>query len=204
MRQDQNAMKTGQSGSIEAYSNTAIVLHWVLAVSILTVFVVGLRIQAMPFSPAKLQVINWHKWAGVTILALSAVRLAWRLTHRPPALPARIEQGMPGWQRVAYHGVHQLMYVLFFAVPLLGWAYSSAKGFPIVWVRRAAATGSGGQGRGPGRHAQAFAWAGGLCSDRPGRAAYRGGAEAPVHRPGRPAGADATWAPLKRSSFWKH
>jgi cytochrome b561 len=133
MRQDQNAMKTGQSGSIEAYSNTAIVLHWVLAVSILTVFVVGLRIQAMPFSPAKLQVINWHKWAGVTILALSAVRLAWRLTHRPPALPARIEQGMPGWQRVAYHGVHQLMYVLFFAVPLLGWAYSSAKGFPIVW-----------------------------------------------------------------------
>jgi cytochrome b561 len=25
------------------------------------------------------------------------------------------------------------MYVLFFAVPLIGWAYSSAAGFPIVW-----------------------------------------------------------------------
>jgi cytochrome b561 len=26
-----------------------------------------------------------------------------------------------------------LLYVLFFAVPLVGWAYSSAAGFPIVW-----------------------------------------------------------------------
>ena len=25
------------------------------------------------------------------------------------------------------------MYALFFAVPLLGWAYSSAAGFPVVW-----------------------------------------------------------------------
>jgi cytochrome b561 len=126
-------MKTGQNGSIKAYSNTAIVLHWLLAVAIVTVFLVGLRIGGMPFSPDKLKLINWHKWAGVTILALSALRLAWRWTHRPPALPASIEQGMPLWQRLAYHGVHQLMYVLFFTVPLLGWAYSSAKGFPIVW-----------------------------------------------------------------------
>jgi len=126
-------MKTGQTASIERYTGTAIVLHWVLAIAIITVFAVGLRIGAMPFSPAKLQLINWHKWAGVTILLLSALRLIWRLTHRPPALPAAIEQGMPGWQRVAYHAVHHLMYVFFFAVPLLGWAYSSAKGFPIVW-----------------------------------------------------------------------
>ena len=48
-------------------------------------------------------------------------------------MPAAIAQAMPGWQRVAHHGTHHLMYLLFFAVPLLGWAYSSAKGFPIVW-----------------------------------------------------------------------
>ena len=40
---------------------------------------------------------------------------------------------MPGWQRVAYHGTHHLMYLLFFVVPLVGWAYSSAHGYPIVW-----------------------------------------------------------------------
>ncbi len=115
------------------YTLTAIALHWVLAVAILSAFGVGLYIEGLPFSPAKLKLINWHKWAGVTILALSVLRLLWRLTHRPPALPARIESAMPGWQRAAHHGTHHLMYLLFFAVPLLGWAYSSAKGFPIVW-----------------------------------------------------------------------
>jgi cytochrome b561 len=40
---------------------------------------------------------------------------------------------MPSWQLQAYHATHGLMYALFFIVPLVGWAYSSAAGFPIVW-----------------------------------------------------------------------
>lgn len=115
------------------YSGVAMAFHWLLAGAILAAFGVGLWMSSLPFSPAKLQLINWHKWAGVTILLLSAARLLWRLTHRPPALPARIEGAMPAWQRRAHHGTHHLMYVLFFAVPLLGWVHSSAKGFPIVW-----------------------------------------------------------------------
>lgn len=115
------------------YSLMAIVLHWLLAALILATFAVGLYVDDLPFSLTKLKLINWHKWAGVAILVLSLWRLVWRLTHRPPALPARIDQAMPGWQRVAFHGTHHLMYLLFFAVPLLGWAYSSAKGYPIVW-----------------------------------------------------------------------
>ena len=30
------------------------------------------------------------------------------------------------------HGTHVALYALFFVVPLIGWAYSSAAGFPIV------------------------------------------------------------------------
>jgi hypothetical protein len=41
----------------------------------------------LPFSPLRLKVYSWHKWAGITILALSALRLLWRLGHPPPALP---------------------------------------------------------------------------------------------------------------------
>ena len=40
---------------------------------------------------------------------------------------------MPSWQLRTYHATHHLMYLLFFAVPLVGWAYSSMAGFPIVW-----------------------------------------------------------------------
>jgi cytochrome b561 len=39
---------------------------------------------------------------------------------------------MPAWQRIAHHGTHHALYALFFVVPLVGWAYSSAAGFPIV------------------------------------------------------------------------
>ena len=72
-------------------------------------------------------IYKWHKWLGITILTLSALRLLWRLTHRPPADPP-----MPAWQRRAAQATHGALYVLFFAVPLVGWAYSSAAGFPVV------------------------------------------------------------------------
>jgi len=112
----------------DRYTRTAIVLHWLLALMIVGSFGVGLYMADLPFSPSRLKLYNWHKWAGVTILALSAARLLWRLSHRPPAdLP------MPAWQQRAAHAVHLLLYGLFFAVPLAGWAYSSAAGFPVVW-----------------------------------------------------------------------
>lgn len=115
------------------YSAVAVVLHWLLALVILAMFGVGLYMTDLPFSPQRLKLYNWHKWAGVTFLALTLLRLVWRMTHRPPALPLALTRTMPGWQTRAYHATHHVMYLLFFAVPLVGWAYSSAAGFPIVW-----------------------------------------------------------------------
>ena len=109
------------------YDPVAIALHWLLALMILGALAVGLYMTGLPFSPARLKLYNWHKWAGVTILLLSAARLLWRLAHRPPASPR-----MPGWQHRAAQGTHATLYALFFAVPLAGWAYSSAAGFPVV------------------------------------------------------------------------
>lgn len=116
------------------YSRVAVLLHWVLGLALVGLFAMGLYMTDLPFSPQRLKLYNWHKWAGVSILLLSALRLAWRLTHRPPELPASMHARMPAWQRVAHHATHHALYLLFFAVPLLGWAYSSAAGFPIVWL----------------------------------------------------------------------
>lgn len=120
------------------YTGVAIALHWLLALVILGLFGLGVYMTDLPFSPTRLKLYNWHKWAGISVLLLSALRLLWRVTHRPPALPAAIAQAMPRWQLRAYHATHHLMYLLFFAVPLLGWAYSSAAGFPIVWFGQVA------------------------------------------------------------------
>lgn len=118
--------------AIQRYSFVAIVLHWVLGLAIFGLFGVGLYMADLPFSPMRLKLYNWHKWAGITLLTLSVLRLLWRLTHRPPALPDSIAQAMPTWQHWAHNATHYALYALFFAVPLIGWAYSSAAGFPIV------------------------------------------------------------------------
>ena len=109
------------------YSAVAIALHWVLGLAIIGSFGMGVYMTDLPMSPARLKLYNYHKWAGISILTLSALRLLWRLTHRPPA-----DVPMPAWQQRAAHVTHMALYALFFAVPLVGWAYSSAAGFPIV------------------------------------------------------------------------
>jgi cytochrome b561 len=113
--------------AVPRYTRTAIALHWLLALLIVGNLALGLYMSGLSFSMARLKLYNWHKWAGMVILALSAARLAWRLWHRPPPTPP-----MPGWQRQAARTTHALMYTLFFAVPLAGWAYSSSAGFPVV------------------------------------------------------------------------
>jgi cytochrome b561 len=120
------------STSSSQYSRVAIALHWLLAIALIAIFAVGLYMADLPFSPQRLKLYNWHKWAGVSILILSVLRLLWRLTHTPPGLPQKVLAAMPGWQTAAYHATHGLLYALFFIVPLVGWAYSSAAGFPIV------------------------------------------------------------------------
>ena len=110
-----------------SYTRTAVVLHWVLALAIVATFVLGLYMHELPDSPRRLKLYNYHKWAGFSILTLSAPRLLWRLSHRPPPdLP------MPAWQARTARTAHALLYLLFFAVPLSGWAYTSAAGFPLV------------------------------------------------------------------------
>jgi len=90
---------------------------------------VGIYMHELPLSPWKLQIYSWHKWAGVTAFLLVLARLAWRFTHRPPALPA----AMPASARLAAHAGHALLYALMIAIPLSGWLMSSAKGFQTVY-----------------------------------------------------------------------
>jgi len=116
------------------YDRVAMSLHWLLAAAILASVCSGLYASSLPFSPARLRWVNWHKWLGIAVLFASGLRLLWRLRQRAPDLPSAVLGRMAAWQRLAYPWVHRAMYLLFLAVPLAGWAYSSAAGFPIVWL----------------------------------------------------------------------
>lgn len=111
------------------YTPTAIFLHWLLALGLVGTFALGFYMQGLPLSPGKLKLYSWHKWAGMSLLALAVVRLAWRMSHPAPALPS----GMGAWARRAAHAGHWALYGLMLAIPLSGWLMSSAQGFSVVW-----------------------------------------------------------------------
>jgi cytochrome b561 len=114
---------------LRGYGAVAMLFHWLLAVMIVAALLLGWYMADLPFSPARVKLFNWHKWLGMTIMLIAALRLLWRLSQPAPALPAT----MARWELATAHASHAAMYLLFFAVPLIGWARSSAAGFPIVY-----------------------------------------------------------------------
>ena len=115
---------------MQRYTRTAILFHWLIALLIVGAFTMGLVMTDIPgITPTKLKYFSWHKWTGVTVLALATLRLLWRLTHAAPAYPA----SMPAWQQTSAHRLHLLLYVLIFAVPLSGYFYTLAAGVPVVY-----------------------------------------------------------------------
>ncbi len=110
------------------YTHVAITLHWLIALGIFCTIPLGLYMADLKLSPTKLQLFAYHKWLGISILMLASIRLLWRITHRPPALPA----SMSARQQLLAHGIAHGMYLLMFLVPLTGWLMSSAFGKPVV------------------------------------------------------------------------
>lgn len=113
--------------SAERYTGVAVALHWLIAALVIGQLVGGFYMHDLPKERAELkfELYQWHKSFGVTILFLTLVRIAWRLTHRPPDLPA----GMSAFEKIAARGVHAGFYLLLIAAPLVGWAVVSSSPF---------------------------------------------------------------------------
>ena len=114
---------------IPRYSGVAITLHWLMAIAIIGMLGVGVWMSGLKTSPTKIEVYTWHKWIGLTILALAAMRMVWR-AYNPPPLYA---ESIPAWQLRVATLTHRLAYLLMFAMPLSGWLQNSAAGFPLTW-----------------------------------------------------------------------
>jgi cytochrome b561 len=110
-----------EAAAAARYTRVAIALHWAIAALILLNLCVGFVMEGLP-RDWKAWVVPTHFSCGMTVLALSVLRVLWRLTHRPPPFPA----GMPRAERAAAHTVHALLYVMMGLMPLLGWAIISA------------------------------------------------------------------------------
>jgi cytochrome b561 len=106
----------------DRYTATAIALHWLIAVLLLGQFAFGLMLGDIPRgTPERGVYVNLHKSTGILIGLLILLRIAWRLTHAPPPLPAT----MPAWQRHLARFSHAALYLCMLMLPLSGYLASN-------------------------------------------------------------------------------
>lgn len=115
--------------AVRHFSYFSRLLHWVMALLIVAMLFVGVGMVST-VSVWHDRLISVHRPLGVAILLLAIIRLLNRFTHPAPALPADV----PGWQRLGGKISHVLLYMLMFAMPLIGWAMLSAAAYPIVLI----------------------------------------------------------------------
>ena len=134
------------------YTKTAIVLHWLIGLGILVMLGLGWYMadlpkdapKAMSFDLFDLGIYNWqlseeasprtvyfnlHKSIGVTLLGLIALRIFWRLTHRPPAL---LETLTAVEKKIATAG-HHTLYLLMIVMPVTGILMTLYSKYGLKW-----------------------------------------------------------------------
>jgi cytochrome b561 len=101
-------------------------LHWTMAVIVLTMLGVGV---AMVASLAEYHVlVSIHRPLGIAILILVVVRFVNRQLTSLPPFPATMSRA----ERRAATASEYAMYGLMFVLPLVGWGMLSAARYPIV------------------------------------------------------------------------
>ncbi len=101
-------------------------LHWLMALIIIGMVILGLYMNDLPISEEKLRLYGIHKEFGLLVLFLAMFRIIWRIGNIVPLLPNTI----PSWQKFAAHAVHWALYGFMFAMPITGWMMTSAAGLP--------------------------------------------------------------------------
>ncbi|MEO7387161.1 MAG: cytochrome b [Gammaproteobacteria bacterium] len=110
-----------------AYGTPARAFHWTIAGLLVVQIPLAFYMVDQPLGPDKLGNYATHKSIGLLIFSVTALRLAWRLTHTAPTLPAVT----PPWQRFVARLTHVFLYALMFLMPVTGLLRSQAANFPV-------------------------------------------------------------------------
>jgi cytochrome b561 len=117
-----------QDGTLKPeYTGFGKFLHWSVAACVMTAIPVGLIMMRMAPGDEQNSLFNLHRSLGMLILVLMVMRTVYRLMSGAPAS----EPTLTVFQRAASQSMHQMLYLLLLAQPVVGWAASSAYGASI-------------------------------------------------------------------------
>lgn len=108
------------------YGTPAKIFHWLIVALLAVQYPIGWLMPDVHRGMTPGAGMTFHVSIGLTVLILTALRLAWRLTH-----PVAPESSLPRWQRVSSEGVHWLLYLLVLATTFTGWLFASFRGWSI-------------------------------------------------------------------------
>jgi cytochrome b561 len=108
------------------YGTPAKIFHWLIVTLLAVQYPIGWFMPDLHRGMAPGAPMTFHISFGITVLALTAIRLVWRLTH-----PVAPESSLPAWQRLSSEAVHWLLYVLVLATTLSGWLFASFRGWSV-------------------------------------------------------------------------
>jgi cytochrome b561 len=108
------------------YGSPAKTFHWGIVALLVTQYLIGWLMPDIHRGMQPGTPMMFHISIGVVILALTAARFAWRLTH-----PVAPESSLPAWQRLSSEAVHWLLYLLVFVTTVSGWFFASMRGWTI-------------------------------------------------------------------------
>jgi len=118
------------ASAADRYTGIAILLHWLIALLVFVLIGLGWYMVDIPKNtPERSYFYNLHKSIGLTTLSFILVRIAWRLTHVPPRLPATLRE----WEVVAATWAHRLLYICLLVMPLSGYIASNFTKFGVKY-----------------------------------------------------------------------
>lgn len=111
------------------YGTVAKWLHWLVALGIVALIVLGLQQSDMDSGPQRTAIRELHGSIALLVLALMVARLAWRWAQVTPSHPP----GIPGWQRASAALVHGAIYVAVFVQLASGALVVATGGRPLAF-----------------------------------------------------------------------
>lgn len=117
----------GPSTLAQPYDPVAKAFHWLVVLLLVAQYTTKLILPYVLPKTAEDAINAWHLSIGSTILLVTLLRLAWRLTHPPPPPPADLPPGL----RLLSRATHWAFYAVLIVLPLLGWITANAYGVTV-------------------------------------------------------------------------